>query len=104
MVSKKKTCDVLIVGGGVTGTALLYVLSRFTNIGKVALLEQYNGLGLVNTRNFNNSQTLHTGEIETNYSLEKALEGHEAGSLLANFLSQFGQEFSKKTQTMVIGV
>jgi malate dehydrogenase (quinone) len=64
--------DVLIVGGGVTGTALLYTLSRYTDIKNVGLIEKYSDFGLVNSASYNNSQTLHFGDIETNYTLEKA--------------------------------
>lgn len=64
--------DVLIVGGGVTGTALLYTLSNYTDIKNICLLEKYSDFGLVNSASYNNSQTLHFGDIETNYSLEKA--------------------------------
>jgi len=64
--------DVLIVGGGVTGTALLYTLSNYTNIKTIGLIEKYSDFGLVNSASYNNSQTLHFGDIETNYSLDKA--------------------------------
>lgn len=64
--------DVLIVGGGVTGTALLYTLSKYTDLKNIGLLEKYSDFGLVNSASYNNSQTLHFGDIETNYSIEKA--------------------------------
>ena len=64
--------DVLIVGGGVTGTALLFTLSNYTNIKNIGLIEKYSDFGLVNSASYNNSQTLHFGDIETNYSLDKA--------------------------------
>jgi malate dehydrogenase (quinone) len=64
--------DVLIVGGGVTGTALLYVLTKYTDIRNIGLIEKYADFGLVNSASYNNSQTLHFGDIETNYTLEKA--------------------------------
>jgi malate dehydrogenase (quinone) len=64
--------DVLIVGGGVTGTALLYTLTKYTNIKNIGLIEKYSDFGLVNSASYNNSQTLHFGDIETNYTLEKA--------------------------------
>ncbi|HEX2970389.1 MAG TPA: FAD-dependent oxidoreductase, partial [Bacteroidales bacterium] len=64
--------DVLIVGGGVVGTALLYTLSRYTDIGDIGLIEKYDNFGLVNSASTNNSQTLHFGDIETNYTIEKA--------------------------------
>jgi malate dehydrogenase (quinone) len=64
--------DVLIVGGGVTGTALLYTLANYTNIKNIGLIEKYSDFGLVNSASYNNSQTLHFGDIETNYSIDKA--------------------------------
>jgi malate dehydrogenase (quinone) len=64
--------DVLIIGGGVVGTALLYTLSKYTDVKKIGLVEKYSDFGLVNSASYNNSQTLHCGDIETNYSFEKA--------------------------------
>ena len=64
--------EVLIVGGGVVGTALLYTLSKYTNIRNIGLIEKYSDLGLVNSASTKNSQTLHFGDIETNYTFEKA--------------------------------
>ena len=64
--------DVLIVGGGVVGTALLYTLSKYTDIKNIGLIEKYSDFGLVNSASTKNSQTLHFGDIETNYSFEKA--------------------------------
>ncbi|MDD1444076.1 FAD-dependent oxidoreductase [Dolichospermum sp. ST_sed3] len=64
--------DVLIVGGGVVGTALLYTLSKYTDVKNIGLLEKYSDFGLVNSASTKNSQTLHFGDIETNYTYEKA--------------------------------
>jgi malate dehydrogenase (quinone) len=64
--------DVLIVGGGVVGTALLYTLSKYTDIKSIGLIEKYSDFGLVNSSSTKNSQTLHFGDIETNYTIEKA--------------------------------
>jgi malate dehydrogenase (quinone) len=72
MNQSESSYDVLIVGGGVTGTALLYALSKYTDIKNVGLIEKYSDFGLVNSASYNNSQTLHFGDIETNYSIEKA--------------------------------
>jgi len=71
MSHKTAEFDVLIVGGGVVGTALLYTLSKYTDIKNIGLIEKYSDFGLVNTASYNNSQTLHFGDIETNYSIEK---------------------------------
>ena len=64
--------DVLIIGGGVCGTALLFELARYTDLSHLTLVERYDQLAQVNSRATNNSQTIHCGDIETNYSLEKA--------------------------------
>jgi malate dehydrogenase (quinone) len=72
MNEKNTKYDVLIVGGGVVGTALLYTLSKYTDIKNIGLIEKYSDFGLVNSDSTKNSQTLHFGDIETNYSFEKA--------------------------------
>jgi len=64
--------EVLIVGGGVVGTALVYTLSKYTDVRNIGLIEKYSDLGLVNSASTKNSQTLHFGDIETNYTFEKA--------------------------------
>jgi malate dehydrogenase (quinone) len=64
--------DVIIVGGGVSGTALLYTLSKYTDLKNIGLIEKYANFGTVNSAPNMNSQTLHFGDIETNYTIEKA--------------------------------
>jgi malate dehydrogenase (quinone) len=78
--------DVLIVGGGVVGTALLYTLSKYTDIKKICLIEKYSDFGLVNSASYNNSQTLHFGDIETNYSIEKAGSVKKMADMVMNYL------------------
>ncbi|MFU8838751.1 MAG: FAD-dependent oxidoreductase [Thiohalomonadaceae bacterium] len=80
-----KHVDVAIVGGGISGTALLYLLARYTNLGKIALLEKYPKIGQVNTHGRNNSQTLHCGDIETNYTLDKALQVQKTAQMLVRY-------------------
>ena len=78
--------DVLIVGGGVVGTALLYSLSKYTDIEKICLIEKYSDFGLVNSDFTKNSQTLHFGDIETNYSFEKAKSVKRMADMVMNYL------------------
>lgn len=78
--------DVLIVGGGVVGTALLYTLSKYTDIKNVGLIEKYSDFGLVNSASYNNSQTLHFGDIETNYSIEKARSVKRMADMVMKYL------------------
>lgn len=77
--------DVLIVGGGVSGTALLFCLARYTNLGSLLLLEKEGQLATINSRATNNSQTIHCGDIETNYNLEKALKVKRRASMLVRY-------------------
>jgi len=77
--------DLLIIGGGVSGSALLYMTSKYTDIKHIGLIEKYAAPARVNSLSSNNSQTLHCGDIETNYTLEKALKVKRAASMLRNY-------------------
>lgn len=78
--------DILIVGGGVSGTALLYTLARYTDVKSIGLIEKYPDLGLVNSSARMNSQTLHFGDIETNYSFEKAKIVKQSADMVHKYL------------------
>jgi malate dehydrogenase (quinone) len=78
--------EVLIVGGGVVGTALLYTLSKYTDIRNLGLIEKYENFGLVNSALNNNSQTLHFGDIETNYSFDKAKTVKRMADMVMRYL------------------
>jgi malate dehydrogenase (quinone) len=86
MKSEEREYDVLIAGGGVSGTALLYSLCRYTTVRNIALIEKYSDLGLVNSAPYNNSQTLHFGDIETNYTLEKATSVKRMADMVMKYL------------------
>jgi len=77
--------DLLIIGGGVSGSALLYMTAKYTDIKRIGLIEKYAAPARVNSLSSNNSQTLHCGDIETNYTLEKALKVKRAASMLRNY-------------------
>ena len=78
--------DVIIIGGGVSGTALLYTLCKYTNVKNIGLIEKYSDFGLVNSSPRMNSQTLHFGDIETNYTLEKAKKVKRYADMVMNYL------------------
>jgi malate dehydrogenase (quinone) len=79
--------DVLIVGGGVCGTALLFVLARYTGLRHLTLVERQDRLAQVNSRSSSNSQTIHCGDIETNYTLEKALKVQRIAGMISRYAS-----------------
>jgi malate dehydrogenase (quinone) len=101
--------DVLIVGGGVVGTALLYTLCKYTDIKNVCLIEKYSDLGLVNSAAIKNSQTLHFGDIETNYTFEKAKNVKRMADMVMKYLeseklTNFDPKLFSKFSKMVLAV
>jgi malate dehydrogenase (quinone) len=101
--------DVLIVGGGVVGTALLYTLSKYTDIRKIGLIEKYSDFGLVNSASYNNSQTLHFGDIETNYSIDKARSVKRMADMVMKYLENeknlsAGKKLFSRYSKMVLAV
>lgn len=106
MLPAKDIYEVAIVGAGVCGTALLYTMSNYTNVNKIALLEKNQAVALVNSHQHSNSQTLHFGDIETNYTLTKAQKVNLAASLVKNYLLEHDpqQEIYTKYHKMVLAV
>ncbi len=98
--------EVIIIGGGISGTALLYMLARYTDIRDILLFEKYNSIASVNSHGSNNSQTLHCGDIETNYTLEKALQVQAAANMVSRYAALLPENDSilHAYPKMVIGV
>ena len=100
--------DVLVVGGGVCGTALLFVLARYTDLGRLTLVERYGQLAQVNSKATSNSQTIHCGDIETNYTLEKALAVKRTAEMIGRYAGLLSPQEAARcvfhTPKMVLGV
>ena len=77
--------DLLIIGAGVSGSALLYLGTKYTDIKHIGIIDKYAAPARVNSLSSNNSQTLHCGDIETNYTLDKALKVQRAAMMLRNY-------------------
>jgi malate dehydrogenase (quinone) len=92
----------------VCGTALLFQLARYTDLGRLALVERYDDLALVNSRATNNSQTIHCGDIETNYTLEKALRVKRTAEMIVRYAELLDPATRERcvfrTPKMVLGV
>ncbi|MBO1923188.1 FAD-dependent oxidoreductase [Thiomicrorhabdus sp. 6S3-12] len=102
---KNRVFDVVIVGGGISGCALTYMLSRYTDVKKVAMLEKYGSLAPLNSSARSNSQTLHCGDIETNYTLEKAKVVKQQASMIEYFAQQVEKnDFLYKFPKMILAV
>ncbi len=98
--------DLVIVGGGISGASLLYTTAKFTDIDSIALIEKEPEIAAINSHVTNNSQTLHFGDIETNYTLEKAEDVKEGAELLAGYLEENDpdREMHSKRSKMVLAV
>ncbi len=106
MQSENSTYEVAIIGGGISGTALLYALSNYTNLKRIVLIEKNQEIASVNSHKTSNSQTLHFGDIETNYTLEKAQKVKKAASLVKNYVlrNDSQQETYSKYHKMVLAI
>ena len=98
--------DVLVVGGGISGTALFYELAKYTNVSSLCLLEKYEALATLNSKGTSNSQTIHIGDIETNYTLDKAKVTKRTAKMVEKFCLQYALEdkIMFKHQKMALGV
>lgn len=98
--------DVLIIGGGISGTALLYELASFTDLSHIGLVEKYDRLADVNSHGRNNSQTLHCGDIETNYTIDKAIQVKQTATMVLRYAEKQSNRdrLIYKYPKMVLGV
>jgi malate dehydrogenase (quinone) len=101
-----KEYDLVIVGGGISGASLLYTVATFTDIERVALIEKEDEIAAVNSHHTHNSQTLHFGDIETNYTVEKAEKVKEGAEMVAGYLeaNDPDRELHSKRSKMVLAV
>ncbi len=104
MAQKDNHYNVVIIGGGITGTSLFFALAKYTDIPNIALFEKYKNMAEVNSHYQNNSQTLHFGDIETNYTLEKAGRVKEASEILVRYMEKYAENAFIKLSKMVIAV
>ena len=102
----EKIHQVAIIGGGVCGTALLYLLAEYSDVNDIVMIEKYDGVATVNSHGRNNSQTLHCGDIETNYTLDKASKVKAAAEMVVNYTATLDNRDNIifKYPKMVIGV
>jgi len=102
-----KLFDTAIVGGGVAGTSLLFTLARYTDLNNLILFEKYDEVAQLNSNPKANSQTLHVGDIESNYSYEKAQKVKRASSMVANYIQNFDEVdrcgFRKDKMLLAVG-
>jgi malate dehydrogenase (quinone) len=102
----EKHYEVVIVGGGISGAALFYELAKYTTAKNICLLEKYEDLATLNSKGSSNSQTIHVGDIETNYTLDKAKITKRTAKMIEKFCLQYDlqEKIMFKHQKMALGV
>ena len=102
----KNDFDVAIIGGGVSGCATFYTLNEYTNINKIALLEKCDKLASISSSSKGNSQTIHDGSIETNYTSLKAAKVKIAADKVKHYALSKGLQNKAifKMQKIAIGI
>ncbi|WP_291950952.1 FAD-dependent oxidoreductase [Campylobacter sp.] len=102
----QKHFDVIVVGAGISGAATFYELARYTNIQNIALLEKYSSAATLNSHGTSNSQTIHCGDIETNYTLEKAIKVKKTADMIVKYgiLQNAQNKFMYSHQKLALGV
>lgn len=103
---EQRTYEVLIIGGGISGATLLYDLALHSNVESMCLIEKYDHLDPLNSNAHSNSQTLHCGDIETNYNREKADHVRSGAEMMLQFVNNgSGDETLKRNYgKMLLGV
>lgn len=101
-----KDYELIIIGAGVSGSALLYEISKYANIKSVCLIEKYHKNSTLNSNSRANSQTIHCGDIETNYTLDKAKKVKRTSKMVEKYCLQYGYQnkIMFKHQKMAIGI
>ncbi|EGK8096155.1 FAD-dependent oxidoreductase [Campylobacter lari] len=102
----QKHFDTVVIGGGISGAAVFYELARYTNIQNIALLEKYNSAATLNSHSTSNSQTIHCGDIETNYTLEKAKKVKTTADMIVKYglLQNAQNKFMHSHQKLALAV
>lgn len=98
--------EVIIVGAGISGAALAYELARYTDINSIGIIEKYEDVATLNSKGTSNSQTIHVGDIETNYTLEKAAITKRTAKMVEKYClqHQYQNEIIFSHQKMALGV
>ena len=102
-----KNFEVVVIGAGISGAALAYEIARYTDIKSVAVIEKYDEVAPLNSKGTANSQTIHFGDIETNYTVEKATITKRTAKMIERYCLQYGLQnkamFAHQKMAMGVG-
>ena len=103
---EQREYDVLIIGGGISGATLLYDLALHSDVQRMCLIEKYDHLDPLNSNAHSNSQTLHCGDIETNYNREKADHVRGGADMMLQFVNNASgdETLKRKYGKILLGV
>ncbi len=104
MTDSARIYDVVVIGGGVVGSAVYFRAAVSSNIKNALLLEKYHAVAQVNSNVLANAETLHRGDKETNFDLPKALKMKKLSGQLLEYLKERGHGVYLEIPSMVIGV
>lgn len=68
----------------------------FSDVGRITLLERRGDFATVSSGPNNNSQTIHCGDIETNYSEEKAKAVKRHADMMRNYATKLPENLQQK--------
>jgi malate dehydrogenase (quinone) len=86
--------DVLIIGAGIVGSATSFLLSEFTNVKNIAIIDKRNGIAQVASNRKVNSQTLHPFGGELNYDYKMMARLKKASDMILDYVnSAYGRDY-----------
>lgn len=104
--AKNNMVDLLIMGGGVTGSALVYLLAKHTNIKKIVFLSDKKKVEKNLIYHLDN--TIHSGETDSNVDLHHSLRLLRLSNMLRNLVKGLpggiGNECMEKKNKILLGL
>ncbi|KAK9170716.1 FAD dependent oxidoreductase family protein [Cryptosporidium meleagridis] len=103
---RKNVVDVLVIGGGVMGSALAYLLSKHTNIKNIALLSE--NKDAENNLIYHLNGTINSGETDSNMDLQDSLRLLKYSNMLRSVVQGLpggiGKECIAKRTKILLGL
>ncbi|CUV07584.1 unnamed protein product [Cryptosporidium hominis] len=103
---RKNAVDVLVIGGGVMGSALVYLLSKHTNIKNIALLSE--NKEAENNLIYHLNGTINSGETDSNMDLQHSLRLLKYSNMLRKVVQGLpggvGKECIEKRTKILLGL
>lgn len=103
---KGNAVDVLVMGGGVVGSALVYLLTKHTNIKKLVFLSEKEEVESGSI--YHLDSTIHSGETDSEMDLHNSLRLHRQSNMLRSLVKGLprglGRDCMEKRSRMLLGL